>query len=471
MKNSEQKQLDQVLKDNLLEGTTQVPDFVWDRIEEELFPKKKRRGFFWWFFGGLGLLLIGAFVGIGFSDSNAYSHKTVPPYTISKGTKTPVSAEEKLKKPDHFFASNSSKTQDGSQYCKFTTIKRKSSISNGSRKNLRSTQKTTYSASKNRIKSGSFTRMKNVITKKGILYSMPSSADHTSPATLTITQATQVKNEKQALASESEDKQLKTNDTESKNEILQEKDLSYSEILELIQRDFPKIPDDKSKQLPSSCVSIGVFGGPSLYHSAVFKDYFTSGQLSKRTFTSSGVELGLQAHFKVSPRFRIYAGLAFNQKQTQFTYDVAITQADYFTYIVNNEKVPLANIHDDGANSCFLAKDVTSRYQLRSTSISIGTQVEFLKIGKFSAAADLRLSCNLHSSLKLKEMRMLEIEQPQSENFSYLQPGAGLLFNFRLNHHISLGLAPFFSKQFYLKKSFSRKMDELVIPLSLCFDF
>ena len=76
MKNSEHKKLDQLLKDQLSEGTAPVPDFVWDRFEEELFPKKRRRGFFWWFFGGLCLLIAGGLFGIAFSGQKAHSQNS-----------------------------------------------------------------------------------------------------------------------------------------------------------------------------------------------------------------------------------------------------------------------------------------------------------------------------------------------------------------------------------------------------------
>jgi hypothetical protein len=255
-------------------------------------------------------------------------------------------------------------------------------------------------------------------------------------------------------------------------EATESKAWSYAEILELVKRDFAENPLEVSEEKPHASVfSLGVFGGPSLYNAAVLKDYFTSGQLSKRTFAASGWELGLQARFKVGNRVRVYAGFAFNRKQTEFTYDLAITQADYFTYLANGGNVPLAHIRDDGANSCFLAKDVHVRYRTQAALLSLGGSFEFLRIGKFSAAADLRLTCNVYSSLKLEEVSVLQIDQPRAEQFSYFQPGAGLSLNYQLTKRLSLGIAPFFSKQFAGKESFSRKLDELVVPVTVSFDF
>ena len=472
MKNSEQKKLDQILKDNLSEGTAQVPDFVWDRIEEELFPEKRRRGFFWWFFGGLCLLLIGGLIVIAVSGQEVHSQN----YTSLKAKLTSNNYQDqtnknpaltKNQKVNNIFQ-YAIKPKSGSRYRKFANLIAKPGyVPDYNQKS--GGKSTTYFKLKKDSKHRVYTA---VDSKKGIhpskinyngLHSQAVSRnnDHLSPS---------VNNSDSIPPFNSENQPEEKESKEPKDETTKTGKWNLAELLKLVKRDFPEKPVEQKVENRPSFLSIGIFGGPSLYHSAVFKDYFTSGQLSKRMFASSGFELGLQARLRISDRFKIYAGLTFNQKQTQFRYNVAITEADYFTYIENGEKVPLENIHDDGMNSCFLAKDVTAEYQIKTVSLSIGTNFEFLRIGKFSAAADLRLSGNIHSSLNLREMLVLDIAQPPSETFSYLQPGAGLLLNFRLNERISLGLAPFFSKQFYLKESFSRKLDELVIPLSISFD-
>ncbi|WP_343634723.1 hypothetical protein [Fluviicola sp.] len=480
MKNSEQNQLDQLLKDKLSEGTAQVPGFVWDRIEEELFPEKKRRGFFWWLFGGCCILLITAFIVIAVSGQGVHSQDNS---SLNSNFNAHNYREQDGKKQvlnDHRKAGNIvsdiPKTTGSSGSDSYLdrgfpnqgTKPGKSRAYTTVRSNQNSRQKpATYfkqgkpgsSSSQTMHNSNSVgNNFTNLLTAKKV---------NTGKEVVELsTQQTVTFKDTNTITRSATENKAKTHiDSSEYNE------LSYLEILALAEKDFAEKQPTATENKRHSIFSLGISGGPSLYHSAVFKDYFTSGQLSKRTFASSGFELGLQARFKVGDRFKIYAGLVFNQKQTQFTYNLAITQADYFTYVVNNEKVPLQNIRDDGANSCFLAKDVTARYQMQSVLLSVGTSFEFLRIGKFSAAADLRLSGNLFASLKLKEIQVVDIAQPQSESFSYLQPGAGLSLNYNLNKHISLGVTPLFSKQFYLKTSFSRKLDELVIPLTVSFKF
>ncbi|WP_430405200.1 outer membrane beta-barrel protein [Fluviicola sp.] len=468
MKNNEHKQLNQVLKDQLAEGTAHVPNFVWDRIEEELFPEKKRRGFFWWLFGGICMLLIAILLGLAFSGEKAHSQNS----SFSQHAAISASRKEVTTKVenDGVVALKFFKTKKDSQYnvpitngigaerienSRFVISNQPFNPNNTYRKNRKYNH--TIHPNSNPL----------ILLSAGNLPSEKAAIEHAITGEnqpilpLTEDPIIQLTPEKQ--------QQLANSEVETKMDPILKKDLSYEEILAIIQSDFPESSHELNESKRNSPFSLGIYGGPSLYKTAVLKDYFTSGQLSNRSFASSGFELGLQGRFKIGNRFQIYAGFAFNQKQTQFNYNLAITEMDYFIYVANGEKVPFEHIRDDGANSCFLAKDVHVHYQTRSILISLGTNFEFLKIGKFSAAVDLRLSCNVYSSLSLKEIRVLDIQQPKSENFSYFQPGAGLIFNYKLNDRISVGLSPFFSKQFYTKKSFLHRMDELVIPITCSF--
>lgn len=478
MENNEHKKLDRVLKDQLSEGSAHVPDFVWDRIEEELFPKKKRRGFFWWFFGAFCFLIMAVLLGISLSGEKAHSQNiSLSHNSVSKTATTSVPEDKNpiWNKQQQETTPNFHKTKSVSSVKADKHITKRTKSSNSRPDSYRDTnfnQKTSKSLSKKHSKSQTSTSISSgdLSSKKTKIDSLPASIKlqqkHLNKLNIPITDPNPIT---QSTLEKHADKAI--SEVETKTDSSVKKDLSYEEILELIKKDFPESPDELKETNSNSIFSLGIYGGPSLYNSAVFKDYFTSGQLSNRTFASSGFELGLQARFKISNRFQVYAGFAFNQKQTQFNYSLAITEADYFTYVANGEKVPFENIQDDGANNCFLAKDVHVRYQTQSVLLSLGTSFEFLKIGKFSAAVDLRLSCNVYSSLQLKEIRVLDIQEPNSEKFSYFQPGAGLSLNYQLNRRISLGLSPLFSKQFYIKESYSRKLSELVIPVTVSFQF
>lgn len=471
MKNDEHSRLDQLLKDQLSEGTTPVPDFVWDRIEEELFPEKKRRGFFWWFFGAFCLMIMTLLLGLAFSGQKAHSQNiSLSQQSVSGASTGSISTDKKSTRNEQVTLPNSLQTKGNSQYREHaTSMKKKHRSRPDSYRDTYAYQNTEKRFSKfanrnsSKSKSGQLVSSDHSVTEKTAAENAIGNLNHP------ILHQTDSDSTLRSIAKNERDKTL--NPTKRKPDPVSKEALTYEEILALVKKDFPERPDELKEDKKNSLFSLGIYGGPSLYSAALFKDYFTSGQLSNRTFASSGFELGLQARFKIGNHFRVYAGFAFNQKQTQFNYNLAITEMDYFTYVANGEKVPFENIRDDGTNSCFLAKDAHVRYQTQSILISLGTSFEFLKIGKFSAAADLRLSCNVYSSLNLKEVRVLDIQKPASENFSYFQPGAGLSLNYQLNQRISLGLAPIFSKQFYVKSSYSRKLNELVIPVTVSFNF
>lgn len=455
MKNNERNPLDRLLKERLTEGTKPVPDFVWDSIEKELFPKKKRRFFFWWFFGGICMFSSGVFFMVVFSGGQASSQVSNHKYSGAAKQNpgfAPNNKQATSEKKAFILSGNYRKT---ASFSKSSHQPNLSQPINSSRKNQKSGVK---ALSGSRFSSNSVLPVQN----PGTAFKKSGSGQTNLSKTPDLT----------ALNTDSSSKSSTFDKEEPKTDSFGIPALSYPEIIGLLERDFPLTGNPEiSRKDSKSFFSLGVYSGVSLFNTATFKDYFTSGQLSKRSFASSGFELGFQGKFSVGKRFGIYAGLAFNQKQTQFTYDLAITESDYFNYITAGEKIPFENIRDDGSNSCFLAKDVSASIRMRSTILSVGTTIELWKTKLFSVSADFRLSGNIQSDLLLKELRVLDIPRPTSEHFSYLQPGIGIQLNYRLSTRFSLGFAPFFSKQFYLKKSFSRRMDELTIPIFLIMHF
>src|SRR6218665_2216788 len=398
MKNSENTQLDQLLKNKLAEGATEVPDFVWDRIEEELFPKKKKRGFFWWFLCGSFIVLLGCFIRFfsigsvhfqsGHNHEKQYTHQVrilhqnpLPNVKKTRTVKTLATLRNQhktSKNKHHSFgkATVLKKTEE-----KFFRNTRISSLKDGSNP----TSGTNNLLTPNQ-REGQNTPL--LINNSGV----PSN--------------------KLDVLQENKD-QTKIQETK-KGSI--PNTIAYGQILEMIKTRFGAIKQESTNDLTaSSNFSIGLYGGSSLYDIAVFKDYFSSGQLSSRTFASSGFETGFNAYFNVGKRFNIYSGLAFSQKQTQFNYNLAITESDYFTHLVHGHKIPLANIVDDGVNSCFLVKGVTAKYTTTSILLSLGATFEFWKKGKFSAATNVRLACNVQSAMKLHEVSILDIQQPKAE--------------------------------------------------------
>jgi hypothetical protein len=208
-----------------------------------------------------------------------------------------------------------------------------------------------------------------------------------------------------------------------------------------------------------------------LYDLAVFKDYFVSGQLSNRSFHSSGFEVGAGFSYQVSNKFGIYSQFSFNQKQTSFDYNIAITQSEYFNRILAGELIPIENIVENGPDNCFLA-NVKGDYKINSVFFSLGSTCEIIRYKKFSISANILFSTNFFAGLKMHEFTTLLIQEPHSESFNSLKVGAGLNIDYYLRKNVSIGISPMYYLQFNHKQSFyANKLKEMILPLNFKYYF
>jgi hypothetical protein len=468
MKN-EKHRLEEILKEQLSDKSAPVPEFVWDRIEEELFPKKKRRGLFWWFWGGAGMLLVAA-IGIAYSAGN----------NIETRRQQAKNSEQK--------ATTGKRNDNSSTIVSETEVGRSTERKEGLQTaSERQTEKSVYGANgavsspgAKTVGSGKSAAGKKIArlrseerrgrslrgkgssrkgdTGKDAIKNPGSAADaEVLPGGYaeTISSGSGIANVLPTAAS-NDDRKPGTVDTLP---ALAAKLDGNSFLPEVFRA--PK----KDKQ---SRLSVHLYGGPSFYDIAVFKDYFVSGALSKRTFASSGFEAGAGVHYNFTDRFGVYGGFAFNRKKSTFTYDVVVTESDYFTLLEQGQKIPLANLADDGSGSCFLAENAGADYTLTSFLLSAGATYKFLEVGKLSAYADLRFSANLQSSLQLTRMEVLDFAQQKKERFSYFQPGIGFTLSYEISKRFSVGLSPSYSVQTGQKESsVYKKLNELVVPVSV----
>ncbi len=473
MTNSEQHDLEKLLKDNLSDKTANVPDFVWDNIEEELFPKKKRRGFFWLFFIGIGLItgLSAAYLFTGnSSEKNGQLSKNKLAIENDKSS-APVhkrvctedySREKSISKN----ASEQSIQTAGNRPATSFMGKGRNSVSGVSAASSSSDKKT----HENRTSIG-----------KNNLNPLPDPIDNAGNTSSAgnLTDNGETNDNKTELTENNQPDKKESLETETNTET--EKESETDEPETAVATDTLKNtsaapdavkPDEESGEKPTR-FAVSVYGGTSMYDMAVFKDYFTSGQLSNRPFKSGGVEIGAGFSYKIKPKLGVYSNISFNRKNTSFNYNLAITQADYFQHYSVGELIPLGNIEDDGANSCFLAKNVSAEYQINSWLFSLGTTYQLLQWKKITLGADLRFSGNLNSKLQMNELTVIQIQPYENERFNYFKLGGGLLLDYRIRRNLSIGIAPMYHWQFNSdKQSFYKgKLTELVLPLSFTFHF
>lgn len=438
MKENGHNDLDRLLKEQLGDRQAGVPELVWEKIEERIYPEKKRRGLFWWWIFGAGMLAAGVWLAIWMGngkDLRAGGQEAGHSAAVSSGTIRDIPKSKKRENGNA--ASAESPDSEGDQ--------REAPHAN---RNL-------------------------------IIRDIPNSRD--------------VQNVQRGSDEKSMNPSLLVQNPRT-NEILPRKTANLREDKVIARRFQLLLPSEKSSsdtplidplsprvalhgntdtifrrlQLqPLSRFTILAYGGPSFYDMATLRPYFETGRLSHRTFDASGFEAGLGASFRITERFSVYALGSFNRKQASHRYTLAITEEDYFSNVLEGEQLPLENIDDNG-NNCFLAKDATATYTVSTWSAAIGANFTVLRLGQWSVDADLRFSVNAASDLNVKETTVIALSDPEKEHFSWYQPGAGLAVHYQLNKRLSVGIAPLYSRRFHPNaSSFSKKLNELIVPVTL----
>lgn len=491
MANSEQNDLEKLLRDNLSDKTASVPDFVWDNIEEELFPKKKRRGFFWLFFAGLGLLAGGTAVYFmtarpaGKPDVQLSRHETEQTTPSSRNTTTTQDTKTLENRPEKGtsgeFQENDMPAAHASGGNGIAPVKNNGSSAsafNGSRiENRTNRSRNTVRDRKNEpvnttaavvssgdpnAKRGSEEQTNSSLAANQVADGKQDPKNSADAVNEGSAHAAEVTNGSGGPVQKDSSATQPLAETSTKDPVNQ----TENPVAE-IQADTTQ-PESKPKRF-----MVSVYGGASLYDMAVFKDYFTSGQLSNRPFQSSGFEVGAGFGYKVTRKLGIYANAAFNQKNTSFDYNLAITESDYFDHLLQGESLPLESIIDNGVGNCFLAEGVRAKYQVNSWLLSLGSTYDLLQRKKISVGADVRFTANMGSALQMKELTVLQIQPYADERFNYLKIGAGMNIGYQVTERFSLGISPMYHLQFNQdKKSFYKGLGkELVLPVRLGFCF
>ncbi len=474
MSNSEHNDLDKLLKDNLSDKAASVPGAVWDNIEAELFPKKKRRGFFWLFFSA-GLLIGGLALGSFFlfngsseqhtqTTQTAKTHKTFHQQrSTATGVPAPapsspleVGQDLSAEQAESVASFSSDKSgisgNDAGSGSSASSARLSERELNRSGHGINHRSKGNNSASDGKTAGSSSGSIAPETTN--------TDADHLSAST-----SSTVVNSQNDLALATATEQPGTVDSLGTMYIMP---VGNSLADFLVPR---KAPDTEPST--TGCGFI-VYGGPSFYEMALFKDYFVSGDLSNRSFAASGMEIGMTGYFRKN-RLGWYLNLGYNRKQAAFQYDVAITENDYFEIIDGGElpdpaaTIPFENISDNGSNSCFLAEDFTASYTVTSWQLALGGTMEFLRWRKFSFGGDLRIGLNLSSKLELKEWTTFSTPSYEKERYNAFRPAGGLWIWCQLSRRFAVGLMPMYSWQFHRSREdfIQGTTKELIVPVGI----
>lgn len=244
----------------------------------------------------------------------------------------------------------------------------------------------------------------------------------------------------------------------------------YPEIGGILRDSVPSIdststPDFNSKKSPFGLL---VYGGYMAYEQSVFKSYFTSGMLSQVDFTSSGFEFGLGAYYRIKERFEISLIGNYGQRQTSFSYDLVISENDFFQFYENNTAIPLENLDDPNSCNCFLAENASLDYVTTTIAISLGGSYDLIKKPKYSFGPHLEFSAVASTNFKNNKSTVISFSSELKERFTGSILGMGINFNYQINQRIQLGLAPRYRFQFVQKSSiYAENVRMLFVPIQL----
>ncbi len=214
-----------------------------------------------------------------------------------------------------------------------------------------------------------------------------------------------------------------------------------------------------------------IFGGPDVYKLTIFKPYFSSGLLSKHSSESKGYEIGFGFELSLLRNLNIYSTGSYNQKETQFNYNLGITASDYFSNYLNQISIPVTNLDNSDNCNCFLAEDVNLHYKIESFHFTLGTHINLLNWKRFQFSLNLNTSVNLMTQYKHISSKVVGFDSELKEYINSIRLGAGPLINFKLNDWVDIRFTPSYLMTFHAKstKIFSQRLNEIYMPIQLKF--
>jgi hypothetical protein len=215
-----------------------------------------------------------------------------------------------------------------------------------------------------------------------------------------------------------------------------------------------------------------IYGGPSWFNMAVFKPYFISGDLSSRSFQSSGYDFGIGLEKKFN-RFGIALEGAYDFKQSQFEYDLMISEEDYFELYENNEFIPLEQLDDPSSCDCFLAEDAALNYSISTLSGSIGLTYVILKRSKWQLTSAFHFGTDFSTRFRQNSQAVISFPDNLNEQFNSLRLQSRIGLNYQLTPYLSMGIMP---EYLFIRPSknhgiYAKSIHRLTLPLRLSFHF
>jgi len=174
---------------------------------------------------------------------------------------------------------------------------------------------------------------------------------------------------------------------------------------------------------------------------SVLNKGFRSGSLSNRTFKSMGLEQILSVNYNLNPKMKIGVHGALNVKNSQFDYAV-LANSQNFNQYKNKGTLSIAELETTHQEDCdlYYIESVKMNYSIQSINLGLNIQNLLLQKGKFSLWSRLEVSSNLKSNMRIRSVSGLELPTNTKGNFNEMGLGAfgNLAYQFNPNWNLFL---------------------------------
>lgn len=475
---SEDFNIEELLKEHLLDAQEVPPGGIFDKIEARVLnPEKRKNRFLFWIWFGLGLGAIITTLGIGAnsffgsksfvsqakqrnddnSDLNAHQLDTLL-VLINGETQYNANSSEKaiLKTDSNGVEQNATPYSNQKEMKGFKpnkTLNRKTNDIKTNSENITATNSTqTNTKHQNNPKKGSnlskLTRAENKENAIEDSTNMKYKHENTTNAEI----LTNLVNPTDSVFAKTESDTLNQ----------AQKEVEAPDSIATLSLDPPAEDTKKSNY------GLVIYGGPALFDIAVFKPYFSSGALSNRTFPSSSYEIGLGFYYTIKEKFNLSFIGNYNTLQSEFKYDLMISENDFFNLYENGKVIPIENLDNPETCNCFLAEDAALSYKINRISLAFSASYDLISRPKFTFGPNVSFSSVLSSKFSNKSSSIIEFSVEQKEKFIGTNFQIGFGFDYRITNRFSVGLAPSYGIQFAKKSSiYAQNLTQILIPITL----
>lgn len=215
-----------------------------------------------------------------------------------------------------------------------------------------------------------------------------------------------------------------------------------------------------------------VHGGATMYDMAVFKPYFTSGVLSNRSFKSIGWEITVGGAKRLGDHFDLQFSLNYNQKNTQFSYDLLVGEEEYMNLQIENQPIALEQLDQENSCNCFLAKGASLEYGVSTVSLMTGIDYRPFLWEKIRLSTSLHFGTNALTSFKNMKQQVVEFPSQKREFFSTFSMRLGCTVGYSIRENLSINLYPGYTISLAGRSDlYARNIRELALPIGVRVEF